>query len=518
MFKKIKIKFYKNFPKPNQQGSALLMTLLILSAILLVALGATNIAVSGLRMSQTQKDSVKAYFAAETGIEKSIWEMQKNSYTLPNYSQANVFSGNLINGSNYSVDYNLTNEYITFSSVGTYGKTTRAVEASFENAGSVAVITAISSCEELQKIGDDTTDYPLDGNYILTQDVDCAETQSWNDGKGFKPIGNSVFGDKFSGVFDGGEHTISNLYINRPFSPAEYPANYTHIGLFGYTKNAEIKNIGLINENITGYRFVGGLAGTAESTQITNCHTSGTITSTFGEAGGLVALGGGLVATEQNVLAISGCYSECAVTSAGNMVGGLVGDLNGSIINSYAVGNVNGNDYLGGLVGQLGYAVISTISNSFSTGSVGGQNRIGGLLGYLKQGTISNSYSFGYVSGVSRIGGLAGEAYNGSIINSYAGGEVIGSSYVGGLFGVNDHLVCAYSYWNKESTGQSNYSGDGVCNGVEGKTTNEMKIQSTYFDWDFYDSLGNPSGIWNMQIDSYPCHQWRIAEGGNCSR
>ncbi len=59
---------------------------------------------------------------------------------------------------------------------------------------------------------------------------------------GFNPIGN--LSNKFNGTFDGLGFTISNLYINRP--------SQDYIGLFGYTNNATIKNIGLKDVNITG--------------------------------------------------------------------------------------------------------------------------------------------------------------------------------------------------------------------------------------------------------------------------
>lgn len=48
----------------------------------------------------------------------------------------------------------------------------------------------IDSIEELQLIGNDPG-YPLDGDYVLTQDIDASVTQTWNGGEGFAPIGPS---------------------------------------------------------------------------------------------------------------------------------------------------------------------------------------------------------------------------------------------------------------------------------------------------------------------------------------
>src|SRR3989338_10877154 len=67
----------------------------------------------------------------------------------------------------------------------------------------------INTIEELQLIGNNSA-YPLNGDYILTQDIDASATVNWNNGAGFKPIG------QFSGVFNGQGYIITNLIINRP--------------------------------------------------------------------------------------------------------------------------------------------------------------------------------------------------------------------------------------------------------------------------------------------------------------
>lgn len=57
---------------------------------------------------------------------------------------------------------------------------------------------------------------------------------------------------------------------------------------------------------------------------------------------------------------------------------------------------------------------------------------------------------------------------------------VSGSSDLGGLIGYwEGNQMVTSSYWDMESSGQS-YSAGG-----EGKTTAEMKQQSTYVGWDF---------------------------------
>ena len=96
-----------------------------------------------------------------------------------------------------------------------------------------------------------------------------------------------------------------------------------------------------------------------------------------------------------------------------NSVGGLVGENEGSIANSYATGSVSGNEDVGGLVGENE----GSIANSYATSSVSGSEDIGGLVGY-SEGTITNSYATGSVSGSEDVGGLVG-SNEGTITNSY---------------------------------------------------------------------------------------------------
>src|SRR5574344_81935 len=110
-------------------------------------------------------------------------------------------------------------------------------------------------------INDDTKTYKgstlanggKDLYFKLTADLDLSSECYKVDGtidndKSWTPIGNIE--KPFQGHFDGGKHTISNLYIN---------TEYSCIGLFGYIDGSEIKNINLKDVDITGTNSVGGL-------------------------------------------------------------------------------------------------------------------------------------------------------------------------------------------------------------------------------------------------------------------
>lgn len=88
----------------------------------------------------------------------------------------------------------------------------------------------------------------LDSYYKLENDIEL--TSEWI------PIGTEE--NPFTGAFDGNNHKIINLQIND--STLEY------VGLFGYVKDSDehqtfIKNIYLVNSNIVGNQYVGGLIG-----------------------------------------------------------------------------------------------------------------------------------------------------------------------------------------------------------------------------------------------------------------
>ena len=72
----------------------------------------------------------------------------------------------------------------------------------------------------------------------------------------------------FDGIFEGNNHTISNIYINKP--------NKNYVGLFSFIKaNAEVKNI-MIEGNITGDYMVGGVVG-ANNGKVDSCVNKATI-------------------------------------------------------------------------------------------------------------------------------------------------------------------------------------------------------------------------------------------------
>ena len=222
------------------------------------------------------------------------------------------------------------------------------------------------------------------------------------------------------------------------------------IGLFGVVDvGGVVKDIGVVNVTVISNSLVGGLVGDNNGT-VRNSYATGNVTSSEGY--GYV---GGLAGWNWGT--VSKSYSTCSVRG-GYAVGGLVGrNYEGTVSNSYATGSVTGNgDCTGGLVGDIAGGAVS---NSYSTGSVTGEGWVGGLVGQ-NSGNVSNSYSSAEVMGSYRlVGGLVGfNCESGAVTKSYATGSVIGEYDVGGLVGVNAGTV-SDSYSTGSVTGEYNVGG-----------------------------------------------------------
>ncbi|MEI8249011.1 MAG: choice-of-anchor Q domain-containing protein [Candidatus Taylorbacteria bacterium] len=161
----------------------------------------------------------------------------------------------------------------------------------------------ITTCDQLEQMNLD-----LNASYVLSNDVDCSitnpndpsnTTSQWSDGKGFSPIGGFSFiaqyawqgysYQNFTGSLDGQGHKILNLYINRPFIDSNTNPEGYYVGLFSTIANgAQVKNLGLVNVNVTGGNDVGALAGGLSGTA-TNVYSTGSVNGGT-RVGGLVGV------------------------------------------------------------------------------------------------------------------------------------------------------------------------------------------------------------------------------------
>ena len=139
--------------------------------------------------------------------------------------------------------------------------------------------------------------------------------------RSWTPIGTTSY--YYQGTFDGQNHTISGLYFNNT-SSSNYPSGGQFIGLFGYTYNAKISNVGVTDTYFNGYRYIGGIVGWVYyNTTITNCYSEATLSATNTSDNYLGGIAGGIDNYSSNK--VTGCYSIGKITGKGYYVGALCG-------------------------------------------------------------------------------------------------------------------------------------------------------------------------------------------------
>lgn len=236
------------------------------------------------------------------------------------------------------------------------------------------------------------------------------------------------------------------------------------MGLFGYTRNAVIRNLNLkyarVSNTYTG--VAAGIVAEGVSTVVRNVHGENIVVS---------------VSVDTN-----------------RAVGGLAARFSGYVESSSIKADVTGRDSVGGLVGHFTQGSVDANNSLTSSnnglikscsfeGTVNGWNTIGGLAGY-SEGSIISSSAEGTIKGehktvsgsfkTVRAGGLAGK-HVGDIQMSSFKGDVSSSDSIGGLVGLISGQVvgsaptsCSFS---GTETGWDNYVG-----GIAGKAESVLNV------------------------------------------
>lgn len=71
--------FFKFLKEKGQQGVSLYMTIILMAILLAMVLGVTSIIMNGLDIAKGVTDSVKAFHAADTGIENALYQIRIES-------------------------------------------------------------------------------------------------------------------------------------------------------------------------------------------------------------------------------------------------------------------------------------------------------------------------------------------------------------------------------------------------------------------------------------------------------
>ena len=382
-----------------------------------------------------------------TDIEKNPWGSVNNPYVIRTQAQLERLSAIVASGSAVNSIYHATNyPYV------------KAINKSFANAYFV-----------------------LDGNISMSE-------QS-------VPIGNSS--TKFSGTFDGKNHTISNFKTSGQYS-----------GLFGYVNGARIQNLTVNVTNNAGATSAAGLVGVVNgTTTIRNCTVNGTISGTH-QVGGFVGFAQGVYQDNTLVLpcnlTIEGCTNNATVTTTSQASdnnrtssGGFVGyvnagatvtiksyiDENGQTKKSTNNGKISttssaDNKGVGGFVGYSYGKITLTDCVNEKNATITGKERVGGLVGYIgkadsdsqKEMVISGCENKATVTSNSTndvygIGGIVGynSGHKVAITNCINSGAITGTHETAGIIGYSDHSEIS------NCTNSGAVSGFATVGGIVGK-------------------------------------------------
>ena len=311
----------------------------------------------------------------------------------------------------------------------------------------------IATPEQLALLAEQTNN-GIGGNayYLLTEDLclNGLEEYEWI------PIGDPE--NPFTGVFNGNEHSISDMYMTQQI----------YSGLFGFTQGATIKDIRIEEANIPHtmymYSCIGLVVGKALNTNVFNCSAGGFVGDCNEACGGIVGLFAADAVDETFI--IKDCVNYAEITSQAIRGGGVIGETtitNGQALveNCANYGNLNVSGINGGIVGEgsihikncCNYgAIITTYDGPTAAGGIAGQttntsviedcinhesgeiiaNAAGGIVGNAGESIISRCGNKAPVKGIDRqysVGGMTAlvggiTSSGGRISNCYNSGEV----------------------------------------------------------------------------------------------
>ena len=254
-----------------------------------------------------------------------------------------------------------------------------------------------------------TTDIDLNGSedqpwkpiglYDKGFDEDGCDRRNLN-GTGYSPR------TMFRGHFDGGGHVISNIYVDNGGGYA---------GLFGYAdswvdEDVVIENLWVSSGYIHGSKC-GGIVGQGSKLVVSHCRNSADVEGTY--VGGIVGNGGKTV---------SNCSNTGRL--AGMDVGGIIGGTSyAAVTECFNEGDIMASRIAGGIMCGSQKATLDNCYNTGAVAAVGDSAThypmAGGLVGtVMRNGTVvSNSYNVGEVTGNHYVGCLFGNVTSPEIVS-----------------------------------------------------------------------------------------------------
>ena len=312
-------------------------------------------------------------------------------------------------------------------------------------------ILEISTAEEFASFRDDVNSgNSYEGKaVVLTDNITLDSSVEW------EPIGyyekttdeknpDTTTNKAFKGIFDGNNKEINGITINS--------TNEICHGLFGLVIDGTIRNVVIgKNNNISGKEKTAGVVGYLYGFKgnISNCVNYSDI------IGGVTT--GGIIGIAAGQHTIYNCKNYGNIIGRGGIVGNSNGtswevfqNVSNEIINCGNYGEIksHSNDeyYYGGITGYFK----GNIFNSCNKGKiVGSLENTGGIVGTL-DGKIEKCYNLGEVSGQNCVGGIigtGGDTLGVDIYDSYTVGTISGNNgrtgeINGSTYGVKEIKNC----------------------------------------------------------------------------
>jgi len=294
--------------------------------------------------------------------------------------------------------------------------------------------------------------YYLDSYFELGNSINMSSYANW------EPIGQN--GVEFTGNFDGGGYTLSNL-------TSDTTGQSKDGGLFGTILGATITDLDIATADVTA-----------------DLHTG----ICLGEARGVCTLTG---------ITVAGSVETVAT---GHNVGGLVGYVAAAstISDCHADATVTGVSNAGGLIGAMTTAQVSECSNKGAVSTSGTTGYyVGGLVGKITStGDLTDCYNQGNVA-ATNVGAVAGGAVGNitlatgtsALTNCYSTAILSGSGTLNAFLGSKTVIpaglvVIVSSYYNSTIAGTATDTA-GTTGAAVGAVTADMKQAATFVDWDF---------------------------------
>lgn len=112
--------------KNHNKAVSLLLTILVMTAFLSIALGVSRLSFGELRLSRDRSKSVTAYYAAESGVECQMYSDRTQKITCPN-----TCLDPPTNSICYKLEVSGTTPNRSIKSTGTYQDVIRAIELTY---------------------------------------------------------------------------------------------------------------------------------------------------------------------------------------------------------------------------------------------------------------------------------------------------------------------------------------------------------------------------------------------------